>query len=148
MVFFPTDSYEIYNIISNLKNTSACGVDKIPVSVLKSVSEYISLPLATLINHSSSCGIFPDKLKVAKVIPIFKNGDKTLISNYRPISLLNTFSTKVYEKVFLKRLESFLAKHNILYDEQFGFQKNRSISFALISFLDKITEAVDKNDYR
>src|SRR5437867_6954625 len=54
MVFFPTDSYEIYNIISNLKNTSACGVDKIPVSVLKSVSEYISLPLAALINHSSS----------------------------------------------------------------------------------------------
>ena len=60
--------------------------------------------------------------------------------------VLNTFS-KVYEKVFLKRLESFLAKHNILYDGQFGFRKNRSTSFALISFLDKITEAVDKNDY-
>ena len=146
IVIFPTDANEVYNIISSLKNTSACGVDHIPVSAVKSVSEHISSPLAALINHSISSGIFPDMLKIAKVIPIYKNGDKTLVSNYRPISLLSTFS-KVYEKIFLKRLESYLIKYNILYDGQFGFQKNRSTSLALVTFVDKITEALDKNDY-
>ena len=137
---------EITNLLSSLKNTSACGVDDIPVAAVKSVADLISAPLASLINTSISAGIFPDALKIAKVIPIYKNGDKSLISNYRPISLLNTFS-KVYETFFLRKLEVFIKKHDILYDKQFGFQKNRSTQFALVSFLDTITEALDQNAY-
>jgi len=102
--------------------------------------------LSTLINHSIQNSIFSDSLKVAKVIPIFKSGDKTLITNYRPISLLNTFS-KIYEKVILRRFENFLAKNKILYDGQFGFRKHRSTQLARVSFLDKLTEALDKNEF-
>ena len=146
LLLYPTDAHEIQNIISSLKNSASCGIDQIPVSAIKSVSDTISPALASLINHSTINGIFPDALKIAKVTPIFKSGDKSLLSNYRPISLLNAFS-KIYEKFLLKRLNSFLTKNNILYDGQFGFRKNRSTQFALVSFLDKITETLDKNEY-
>ena len=146
MVIFPVDPQEIYNIIQSLKNTTACGVDQIPISVIKSVSKSISSPLASLINHSVANGIFPDRLKVAKVIPIYKSGDKSQISNYRPISLLNTFS-KIYEKFLLSRLETYLNKNSILYDGQFDFRKKRSTALALASFLDIVTEALDNSQY-
>ena len=109
IVITPTDSIEIKNIISDMKLTSSCGVDHIPVSVLKSIKTKISPILAILINHSIANSSFPDALKIAKVTPILKQGDKSSISNYRPISLLNTFS-KIYEKVFLIRLNNFLTK--------------------------------------
>ena len=142
----PTDPQEIHSLILALKSSSACGADQIPVSVVKSVAGYISFPLASIINHSVQLGVFPNLLKVAKVVPIFKGGDKFSIANYRPISLLNTFS-KIYEKFFLKRLQIFLDKHSILYDGQFGFRKNRSTQYALASFLDYVTEALDRNEH-
>ena len=110
----PTDSIEIKNIISEMKHTSSSGVDHIPISVLKSVKTKISSILSILINHSITNGAFPDALKVARITPILKQGNKALITNYRPISLLNTFS-KIYEKVFSNRLNNFFAKHNIIY---------------------------------
>jgi retron-type reverse transcriptase len=146
LALFPTDTSEIKNIIMSIKNSSACGIDQIPITVIKSVVDCISSVLASLINHSISKEIFPDALKIAKVIPIYKAGDKSLISSYRPISLLTTFS-KVFEKVILKRLENFLEKHKLLSDNQFGFRKNRSTQLALTSYLDKLTEALDKNEY-
>ena len=127
IVITPTDSIEIKNIISDMKLTSSCGVDHIPVSVLKSIKTKISPILAILINHSIANSSFPDALKIAKVTPILKQGDKSSISNYRPISLLNTFS-KIYEKVFLIRLNNFLTKHSILYENQFGLKK-KSFNF-------------------
>src|SRR3989442_4625584 len=145
MVLSPTDSKEVTNIIHALKNTASCGVDQIPVSAVKFVSSYISPILSLLINHSTDKGIFPDALKIAKILPIHKTGDKILITNYRPISLLTVFS-KIYEKIILKRLNDFLTKHNILYDGQFGFRKNRSTPLALVSYLDYITAAADKNE--
>jgi len=128
-------------------NTSAsCGVDRIPITVIKSIVDSISPILAILINHSLTTSSFPDALKVAKITPIFKSGDKSILTNYRPISLLNSFS-KIYEKVFLNRLNAHLLKFNILHDDQFGFRKNRSTQLALTSSIDKITEALDKNQY-
>ncbi len=146
MVIGPTDHREVENIISSLKNTSSCGVDHIPVTAIKAVSEYISPMLASLINHSIDKGIFPDALKIAKILPIYKSGDRSSITNYRPISLLNTFS-KIYEKVILNRLDDFLNKHKILYEGQFGFRKNHSTQLAIISYLDHITAALDKNEH-
>jgi len=91
-------------------------------------------------------GIFPDALKLAKITPIYKAGDKSSITNYRPISVLNSFS-KIYEKVFLNRLNDYLTSLNFFHDGQFGFRKNRSTQLALVSFLDTITEALDNNHY-
>ena len=89
-------------------------------------------------------GIVPDKLKIAKVIPIFKKGDKNEISNYRPISLLSIFN-KLLEKVVYKRLYNFLIKNNILYKYQFGFRKNHSTSMALLEVIDNCYKNIDVN---
>jgi len=79
------------------------------------------------------------------VIPIFKKGDKYLPSNYRPISLLSTFS-KLLEKVMYKRLYSNLQGNNILYRYQFGFRKNHSTALALIDVVDSIYQYLDHNE--
>ena len=146
MALIPSDPLEIYTIITNLKNTSSTGQDQIAVKPLKIVAQWIAPVLSILINHTFANGIFPDQLKVAKITPIHKSGDKTLLSNYRPISLLNTFS-KIYEKAFLNRLYSFLNKNNIIQSNQFGFRKNHSTQSALISFIDMLTEKLDNNEY-
>ena len=127
IALLPTDSYEVKNVISNIKSSSSCGPDQVPITIIKSVADTLSPILSNLINHSLSAGIFPDALKSAKITPIFKAGGKTLISNYRPISLLNSFS-KIYEKIFLLKLNSFLTKHSIIYDGQYGFQKISPLS--------------------
>ena len=123
LALLPTDAHEVANIITSAKLSSSCGPDQIPIAVIKSVSNIIAPILATLINHSFSMGIFPNSLKNAKITPVYENGDKSLLNNYRPISLLNSFS-KIYEKTFLLKLNNFLTKHTILSDNQFGFQKN------------------------
>ena len=70
-------------------------------------------------------GIFPDRMKIARVIPLFKNGDVKEFSNYRPVSILSQFS-KILEKVFHNRLMSFINDKHILNNSQFGFRKNMS----------------------
>ena len=86
-----------------------------------SVVSFIGEPLAHIYNSSLTKGIFPNNLKIARVIPIYKRkGDACNPDNYRPISLVSTFS-KLFEKIIVKRLHKFLSKNNILYKYQFGF---------------------------
>ena len=68
-------------------------------------------------------GIFPEKMKIAKVSPIFKKGDKSILSNYRPISVLPCFS-KILERIMFNRLYIYLAENNILFNKQFGFSSS------------------------
>ena len=98
-----------------------------------------------LFNLSLSTGSFPDKLKLAKVIPIFKKGDTYLPSNYRPISLVSIFS-KLLEKIMYKRLYSYLQGNNILYRYQFGFRKNHNTALALIDVVDSIYQYLDHTE--
>src|ERR1043165_4468108 len=146
MVFLPTNEFEISSIIRNLKNSASAGLDDVTPSVVKFAVNFISLPLSHLINCSMTNGVFPSKLKLAKVIPIHKNGDLAVFSNYRPISILNCFS-KIYEKIIAARLEGFLLRNNILYENQFGFRKGHTTYMALTTLVDKITSALDKNNY-
>jgi len=81
--------------------------------VIKQCSLEVSSVLADIFNLSLTQGVFPDQLKIAKVIPIFKAGDKLKVSNYRPISILSPFS-KILEKIFYVRLISFVNQSNIL----------------------------------
>jgi hypothetical protein len=90
-MFFPTSSTEVINIVSNFQNKQSFGFDNIPVNIMKSSISYVAEPIAAIINSSLDSGIFPDILKVAKVCPIFKNGDKSDFQNYRPISVLPSF---------------------------------------------------------
>ena len=92
-----------------MKNGKAVGPYSIPVYLLKILSEYIAVPLCDLINDSFSSGVFPDLMKLAKVIPLYKKSSPEDPTNYRPISLLSVFST-IIEKLIHTRLYTFLEK--------------------------------------
>ena len=108
----PSVPHEISDIISVLKSGKSLGPNSIPMKILKCLSSLISSPLSQIINESFHSGTFPDKMKLAKVIPRFKKGCPLTASNYRPISLLSVFS-KIIEKVMYERLYKFLEKHEI-----------------------------------
>ena len=91
-------------------------------------------------------GIFPEKLKIAKVIPLFKAGEKNLFTNYRPISVLSVFS-KLLEKLIHKRLYDFIEEHQILYIQQFGFRKDHSTFMAVLTFVENIRTALENGEY-
>ena len=128
----PVTSIEVNDLINILNPSKSVGPNSIPIKLLEIIGCSVSPLLALLVNQSFQSGIFPDKLKIAKVISIFKKGNPELPSNYRPISLLPIFS-KIFEKVMYKRLHRFLEIHKALYSLQFGFQENHSIDHALVS---------------
>ena len=95
----------------------------------------INEPLKHLFNLSLENGIFPEKMKIAKVIPLFKNGDPENITNYHPISVLPCFS-KVLERIMYNRLYKYLCEKTLLYSKQFGFQKRHSTDHTIVHLVD------------
>ena len=96
---------------------------------MKLIPDLILVPLCKIINNSFQSGVFPNALKICKVIP--KGGSTEELNNYRPISLLSIFD-KIIEKLMHKRLYNFLQEHNILFENQFGFRKNNSTTYGRI----------------
>ena len=92
MGIIDTNSDEIIRIINLLKYSFSKGADDISSVVTTKVINELSLPLSIIFNKSFELGQFPDKLKIAKIVPIFKSEDKLLINNYPPISILPLFS--------------------------------------------------------
>ena len=90
-------------------------------------------------------GIVPYQLKISKVIPVYKKGNRNSVGNYRPISLLDIFE-KILEKLMYKRLYDYLSLNNVLYDYQFGFRKYHSTSLALIDVMDDIYQQLDNSN--
>ena len=115
------------------------------MSVIKRSIDIISEPLTSIVNMSLAHGIVPDKMKIARVIPVYKLGDRSIFSNYRPISVLPSFS-KILEKIVHNRIIEFISKLNILCDNQYGFRKNHSTSLALIEFYDKVSSAFNRGE--
>ena len=108
--------------ISTLKKSSA-GWAELPTFVAKEcVSGYIE-PLTYMINTSFTEGVFHIELKLARVIPIFKIGNKTELTNYRRISVLSFFP-KVFEKIMYTNLLDLIEHNKILYKHQYGFRQN------------------------
>lgn len=110
---------------------------------IKYVADVLSAPLAYIINLSFSTGIFPDKLKIARVCPIFKGGNPKHMTNYRPISVLPVLS-KVYESTLNERLQDFFDKYTVINNARFGFQKNKSAELALLQIKDHIIGNFEK----
>ena len=133
---------EVLEIIDHLDNKSV-GPNSIPINLLKMISRQIIKPLCEIISLSFTQGVFPEELKISKVIPIFKSGSSEDINNYRPISLLSIFD-KIIEKLMHKRLYDFLQNHNILNKAQFGFQKNMSTSLAIIEITERIRKSMEE----
>ena len=141
----PVTRTEVYLLIDKLNISKAAGNDNIGPVLVKTAAPIIVDPLLHIYNLSLLNGIVPDKLKIAKVIPVFKTGDRCKSNNYRPISLLSIFE-KVLEKLMYTRLYSFLMEHNVLYKNQFGFRKNHSTVLALVEVLDKIYNKLDNHE--
>jgi exonuclease III len=138
----PVTGNEIKKIIKSLKMKSSCGYDEVPPKILKISLPYIISPLVHLCNRSLHSGIFPSWLKYAQIVPIFKKGDKEQPTNYRPITLLTSFS-KIFEKVIYTRLENHINVNNILASEQYGFRSNTSIEQAIYQLTNNILKALD-----
>ena len=108
--------------------------------------QYICEPLKHIFQISLTKGIVPNKLKIARVTPVFKAGEVTDVSNYRPISVLPCFS-KILERIMYNRLFSYLDKNDILYNKQFGFQKANSTDHAIIQLIDQLVKSFNDNKY-
>lgn len=144
MFIYDTNCEEVSSVIKHLKN-SAPGPDDIDIRIIKKCYGDLVQPLTYLFNLSFNQGIFPDELKIARVIPIYKSDDPSLITNYRPISVLPVFS-KILEKLMLKRLNNFFEQFEIFYKLQFGFRSKYSTSLALIYLTDIITQSINNGD--
>lgn len=138
----PTTPNEIISVVNPMLSKSSYGIDEIPLKTMKLVINQIALPLSKIINCSFTTGIFPNLLKIAKICPVYKSGPKQLISNYRPISILPSFS-KIIEKVMHCRLMHYLSKNNILNNNQFGFRPQHSTLMAITQMIERITTALD-----
>ncbi len=141
----PTSPYEVSQIVKSFKDGTA-GLDHISPRVVKSVILHLCDPLSHIFNLSLSKGVFPSKLKLARVTPIHKKGDPSEIDNYRPISVLPVFS-KLLEKIVYERTIKFLDKFEILFHGQYGFRQKHSTSMALLDLTNKIINGVENNLY-
>lgn len=141
--FEPVDTIKIDSIISSFQNKFSSGIDEVPIIVLKKARKYIVTPLAHLINSSLISGIFPNQLKIAKIVPIYKKGSVTQPESYRPVSLL-TSTSKIYERVVYEQLTNYLELNNILDGQQHGFRQGKSSITAMIDFIQNIIDEVDR----
>ena len=136
---------EVVKVIKSLKNKT-CNTNDFAPKIIKNNVHLLATPLTQLINQSVSQGKFPQKLKTATVIPLYKKGDKSDLNNFRPISLLNVFSN-VFERVIKKHLVDFIEENSIISSSQFGFQKGKSTEDALRIFSEKTYKTLDKSKH-
>ena len=142
--FYLVDGDEISSIVSKFKTNKATGPTSVPTDILHFICHDFVMPLSWIANISFSTGIHPDRLKIAKVIPIYKKGSKLKTSNYRPISLLSNIN-KHFEILIFTRVYNFLDKYECLYKLQFGFRAKHSTDQALINSSENIREILDTN---
>ena len=132
-------------IVSSLKE-AATGYDDISAMFLKMSAEYVCNPLAHICNLWFSEGLFPDSLKIANVIPLYKSDDPLCFNNYRPVSLLRILS-KVFERLMYNRHMNSFEKFQILNENQFGFRKDCSTHTARLTIVDKLIQALENGEY-
>ena len=156
LFLYPTDSEEVINIITLLKPKTSSGHDKLTPKLIKQlynrkipepiIARGVIPPLVHIINLSLSTGIIPKAMKLAKVVPIYKNkGSNAEMKNYRPVSLLPVFS-KVLERIVYNRLFNFVIKHKLLYTSQYSFQKNLSTELAILELQDGINTSLNEKE--
>jgi hypothetical protein len=142
----PVTFSEIKEACDQLQSKTSLDFEGISLYFVKKVIFSIATPILHVFRQSLSSGIFPSQFKIAKVVPVFKSGDKTNPGNYRPISLLSSFS-KILEKVVSIRLTLFLEKENVLTQFQFGFRTSHSTAHAMVHFLNIISKALNEKKH-
>ena len=141
-----TEPGEVATLMSKLNTSKSGDIYGITPRLIKEAGPSMAINLSIIFNICLSTGIFPQLLKTAKVIPIYKAESRMLASNYRPISLLPIIG-KLFEKLLFTRLTSFIQKYNILYDRQYGFQSAKSTEHAVIDIQERVLNALDKKEW-
>ena len=135
---------KILNIIKSINPNTATGYDNISSFFLRLGGDVLAPKLSLYFSTAFEIGIFPQIFKTGKVIPIFKSGDKHLLQNYRPISLLPSMS-KVFEKLIKNRLMNFFVNHKVFYDSRYGFREKLSVIHALIEVITPLYDRIQDN---
>ena len=128
--------------LRSLRTKTSSGHDGISTKLLKFLSPGLIKPLTLIINQSLITGIFPEKIKLAKVIPLYKKDDKLIMGNYRPISLLTSISN-LFEKVAFEQLSDYFSSNNYFHDGQYGFREKHSTELATVELMDRIIIALN-----
>jgi hypothetical protein len=134
---------QVNKVIENLKPKTSRGKDNLSNKVLKQIKNEISECLTIIINQCFSKGIFPNSLKIAKVIPLYKKNQNYLFDNYRPVSILPSIS-KVFEKIMHTQIYDYLNENKLLYVSQYGFRALHSTELATLELINRITCELDK----
>ena len=140
--FVPIPAEYVEKQLSCLQKNKAIGSDRISARLLKDASSVIATSLAKLFNRSLTLASFPSSWKIGRITALYKQGDRTDVNNYRPITILPVIS-KLLERAVYDQLYEYLLTNKILAKEQFGFRAKRSTDAALIHITDKILASMD-----
>ena len=136
---------DVFSALSSLDPTKSMGVDGIGLKLLKQCSLALYIPLHHLFQLSISKQAIPREWKHHSITPIYKSGDKSSVSKYRPVSLLCIVS-KVLERLIYVNLGKFILSHDVISPSQFGFLKHRSTTQQLLVFIDKVHHILNSNN--
>ena len=142
----PADEEEVINVVKACTRNKYTGFEDLNMNSVANIIPVISKRLTHICNNSFKTGVFPSRMKISKIKPIFRSGTKTDIGNYRHISLLSQFKKKL-EKVFLYRLDHFFNAKDILNSSQYGFRKAMSTSHAVMELIEEISKATDNKKH-
>lgn len=134
---------DILIAINRMKNKRSCGFDGISIKTIKNNIDVFIPILYHIYNLSLDTGEFPESLKIACVIPIYKAGNQSDLNNYRPISLLTTIS-KIFEKCIHEQISTYFLTNNLFSSNQFGFLPKRGTDLAVINHIDNIVSSLDQ----
>ena len=138
------DNATTMQYLSKITNSHSCGHDNISSSTLKCIAHKICECLTLIINQSITTGIFPENLKIAKVVHIYKKDDQSQIKNYRPISVLPVIS-KIFKNAMHSQLMEYFTSHKLLSNQQYGFRPNRSTELATLELMDRNINYMNEN---
>ena len=138
----PVTPSEVQDVINKLKNKATLDTKIAPMKIANDDPKFTGA-IAEIVNSSFQQGVFPTSLKIAKVVPIHKGGSKTDVTNYRPISLLSSFS-KIFEKLMHIRILRFLDSNNSLFESQYGFRPGMSCEHAILNAQNTILQSLHK----
>ena len=133
----------VFSLLSKLSKSKATDLDKISARLLRECSDIISNSLCLIFNRSISTGIFPDEWKCAKVLPLFKQGCRSELNNYRPISIVPIVA-KVFERIVYDQVMMYITNHNLISNCQSGFRSLHSTATSLLETVDSWAYNIDR----
>jgi hypothetical protein len=133
---------EVRDIYSKLKISNTKDIYGLSTYIVKNIKNILIPPLTKLINHCIVEKVFPECLKKAVAVPIYKKGDENDVNNYRPISLLPIFS-KILERLLYNQMIEFLERNKILKPAPLGFKKGFSTAIAVLKFVENVMKTFE-----